>query len=140
VFRSALLGAILHHMWKTLALAMLAGVSAHNMYSQVPCPVSLTNANVEQDSIKLEFMNKGKLPIEQLSLSCAPSAKNKSRSAICHNETGIFYPGMEYWIEIVYPGANLHSTVISVKDVRLAGGVIWNARSSDSCRTLRVSR
>jgi hypothetical protein len=115
-------------MWKTLALVILAAVPAHNMYSQVPCPVSLTSANAERDSIKLEFMNKGKLPIEQLSLSCTPSANNKSRSAICHNETGIFYPGTEYWIEIAYPGANRHSAVIAVKEVRLAGGVFWNTR------------
>jgi hypothetical protein len=60
----------------------------------------LTSANVEQDRIKLEFMNKGKLPIEQLSLSCAPT-NNKSRSTICLNETGIFYPGTEYWIDIL---------------------------------------
>jgi hypothetical protein len=60
-------------------------------------------------------MNKGKQPIEQLSLSCAPSANNKSRSTICHNEAGIFYLGREYWIDIPYPGANRHSTVIVVK-------------------------
>jgi hypothetical protein len=83
--------------------------------------------------------NKGKLPIEQLSLSCTPSANDKSRGAICHNETGIFYPGTEYWIEIAYLGANRHSIVISVNEVRLAGGVSWNTRSSDSCLTLRVS-
>jgi hypothetical protein len=134
------LGDILGRMWKTLTLVILAVVSAHDIYSQVPCPVSLTSANAEQDSIKLEFMNKGKVPIEQLSLSCTPSANNKSRSAICHSETGIFYPGTEYWIEIAYPGANRHSTVIAVKEVRLAGGVSWNTRSSDSCRVLRVSR
>jgi hypothetical protein len=126
-------------MWKILALVILAVVPNHDIYSEVPCPVSLTSANVEQDRIKLEFMNKGKVPIEQLSLSCAPPANNKSRSTVCHNEAGIFYPGTEYWIDIPYPGANRHRTVISVKEVRLAGGVFWNTRSSDSCRTLRVS-
>jgi len=127
-------------MWKALTLVIFAVVPAHGMYSQAPCPVSLTRANAEQDSIKLEFMNKGKVPIEQLSLSCTPSANNKSRGAICHNVTGIFYPGTEYWIEIAYPGAHHHSTVIAVKEVRLAGGVSWNTRSSDSCRAIRVSR
>jgi hypothetical protein len=127
-------------MWKTIALVILAVLPAHDMHSQVPCPVSLTSANAEQDSIKLEFMNKGKLPIEQLSLSCASSANNTSRDAICHNVTGIFYPGTEYWIEIAYPGANRRSTVIAVEEVRMAGGVFWNTRSSNSCRTLRVPR
>jgi hypothetical protein len=127
-------------MWKTLALVVFAVLSAHDMHSQVPCPVSLTSATAEHDSIKLEFMNKGKVPIEQLSLSCTPPANNKSRSATCHIEGGIFYPGTEYWIEIPYPGANRHSTIIAVKEVRLAGGEFWNPRSSDSCRTLRVSR
>jgi hypothetical protein len=46
-------------------------------------------------------MNKGKLPIEQLSHSCAPPTNNKSRSTICLNEAGIFYPGTEYWIDIL---------------------------------------
>jgi hypothetical protein len=132
-------GDILGRMWKTLVLGIFAVVLTHDTYSQVPCPVSLTSAHAEQDNIKLEFVNKGKLPIEQLSLSCMPSANNKSGSAICHNETGIFYPGTEYWIEIAYLGANRHSIAISVNEVRLAGGVSWNTRSSDSCLTLRVS-
>jgi len=127
-------------MRKTLVLVILAIAPAHNIYSQVPCPVSLTSATAEQDSIKLEFMNKAKLPIEQLSLLCTPSASNKSRGTTCHNETGIFYPETEYWIEIVYPGANRHSTVITVKEVSLAGGASWNTRSSNSCRALRVSK
>jgi hypothetical protein len=127
-------------MWKTLALVLFTVMPAHDMHSQVPCPVSLTSANAEQGSIKLEFMNKGKVPIEQLSLACTPSANGKPRGAICHTETGIFYPGTEYWIEIAYPDANRHSTVIAVKEVRLAAGVSWNTGSSDPCRTLRVSR
>ena len=129
---------ILGRMWKTLVLGIFAVVPAHDTYSQVPCPVSLTSANAEQDNIKLQFRNKGKIPIEQLSLSCTPSANNKYGSATCHNETGIFYPGNEYWIEIAYPGANRRSAVIAVKEVRMTGGAFWNTRSSDSCRTLRV--
>jgi hypothetical protein len=133
-------GDILGRMWKTLILGICALVPAHDTYSQVPCPVSLTSANAEQDKIKLEFRNKGKIPIEQLSLSCTPSANNKSGSAICHNEIGIFYPGNEYWIEIAYPDANRRSAVIAVKEVRMTGGAFWNTRSSDSCRILRVPR
>ena len=125
-------------MWKTLVLGIFAVVPTHNIYGQVPCPVSLTSASVGHDSIKLEFRNKGKIPIEQLSLSCALSANSKSGSETCHHETGIFYPGGEYWIEIPYQGANRHSVLISVKEVRMAGGEVWNTRSSDSCRTLRV--
>lgn len=127
-------------MWKALALVLFAVVPVYGMYGQIPCPVSLTSANAEQDIIKLEFRNIGKVPIEQLSLSCTPPANNKSRSAICHNETGIFYPGMVYWIEIAYPGANRHSTVIAVKEVHLAGGESWTTRSPNSCRTVRVAR
>ncbi|WP_158822641.1 hypothetical protein [Granulicella sp. S156] len=125
-------------MWKTLVLAIFAIVPTPDMYSQVPCPVSLTSATAQQGRIKLEFRNKGKIPIEQLSLSCTPSANHKSGSAICHHETGIFYPGDESWIEIAYPGANRRSVVLAVKEVYMAGGAFWNTRSSDSCRTLRV--
>ena len=131
-------GDILGRMWKTPALVILAVVLAQAMYSEVPCPVSLTSAHVEPDSIKVEFRNKGKVPLDQVIFSCRPSAQSKTRSAICHTETGIFYPGMEYWIDIAYPDAGRHSTVIAVNEVRLAGGEFWNTRSSDSCRTLRV--
>ena len=100
---------ILTRMWKTLALVVLAIVAAQDVDSQVPCPVSLTSADAEQDRIQLEFMNKGKLPIEQIGLSCMPSVTGKPRRAICHHETGIFYPGTESWIQIAYPGANRHN-------------------------------
>jgi hypothetical protein len=133
-------GDILTRMWKKLALVILTIVAAQDVDSQVPCPVSLTSANAEQDRIQLEFMNTGKLPIEQIGLSCMPPVNGKARGAICHNERGIFYPGTESWIEIAYPGANRHNIVISVTEVRLAGGVYWHTEPSDSCRTLTVPR
>jgi hypothetical protein len=125
---------------KTLTVVMFLVLPGYGMYGQVPCPVSLTSAKAEPDRIKVEFRNKGKIPIEQLSLSCTPSANNKSRSPICHTETGIFYPGNEYWIEIAYPGADRHGPVIAVNEVRLAGGAFWNTHSTDPCRILRVPR
>jgi hypothetical protein len=131
---------ILGRMWKAVALATLMIVTARQTHGQIPCPISLTSGYTDQDSIKLSFRNKGKLPIEQLSLSCTPPADHKVPNAICHAESGIFYPGTENWINLSYPGANRREIVISVKTVRAAGGVIWTSRSSDSCRALRVTR
>ena len=131
---------MLGRMWKAAALATLMIATAQQTYGQISCPVSLTSGYTDQDSIKLSFRNKGKVPIEQLSLSCMPPADHKLPNAICHTESGIFYPGTESWIDLSYPGANRHEIVISVKTVRVAGGVIWTSRSSDSCRALRVTR
>jgi hypothetical protein len=127
-------------MARTLALVILAVMLAREMDSQVICPVSLTSATAEQDRIQLEFRNVGKLPIEEIGLSCMPSVKGRLHGAICHDETGIFYPGTESWIQIDYPGANRHNVVISVTDVRLAGRVYWHTRPTNSCRDLIVSR
>jgi hypothetical protein len=127
-------------MRKTFALLILAIVAAQNGNSQVTCPVSLTSATAEPDRIQLEFRNVSKLPVEEIGLSCMPSQPGKPRGAICHDESGIFYPGTESWIQIDYPGANRHNIVISVTQVRLAGRVYWHTKSTNSCRALIVSR
>jgi hypothetical protein len=127
-------------MGKTATLATLMLITAMQTLAQIPCPIALTTGNADQDSINLSFRNKGKVPIEQLSLSCAPPPDHKSRGAICHTESGIFYPGTEYWINFPYPAGNRHEIIVSVKIARVAGGIVWTPISSDSCRTLRVTR
>jgi hypothetical protein len=124
----------------TLALILFMASASCESYGQVSCPVSLTSAKAGADSIRLEFVNKAKVPIEELSLSCTPPPKNASSGAICHSDTGIFYPGNSYELEITYSGANRHKTVIAVQDVRLAQGISWSRRTSAPCKSLTVSR
>jgi hypothetical protein len=121
-------------------MVILAFVAARDMHSQVVCPVSLTSATAGQDRIQLEFRNVSKLPVEEIGLSCMPRVNGKTRDAICHDETGIFYPGTESWIQIGYPNANRHNIVISVTQVRLAGRVYWHTKPTNSCRALIVSK
>jgi len=121
-----------------LVMALLMTASVPSVYGQVPCPVTLVSARAEKDSIQLEFMNKGKVPIEQLNLSCSPAGNNTFPNGTCHAEHGIFYPGVVSWIKIDYLGANRHRIDVSVEDIHLAGGILWQPRTSDSCKVLRV--
>jgi len=119
---------------------MLFVLTIGQVRGQVPCPVALTAGNEKTDRIEVSFMNKGKLPIEQLRLSCVPGTSQSSRIGTCLTKDGIFYPGTQYWIDIFYPGANRRGITVTVESVQLAGGVTWNRRSADSCRALRIRR
>jgi hypothetical protein len=123
-----------------LVLMLVMMVFRLDTYAQVPCPVALVSAKAEKDSIRLEFWNKGKVPIEQLSLACLPTANNKFVNGICHVESGIFYPSTVAWIKIDYLGANRHPVEISVARLRLAGGRLWQPGSSGACKALRLGR
>jgi len=123
-----------------LGLSMIACVPGVYGQSQVPCPVALLSAKADKDSIQLEFMNKGKVPVQQLSLACLPSGSNKFPNGICHVETGIFYPSTESWIKIEYLGASRHLVEISVTQLRLNGGALWEPTATNRCKNLRVTR
>jgi hypothetical protein len=121
-------------------LVLFAVASCPGFYGQVPCPVALLAAKAEKDSLQLEFMNKGKVPVEQPSLACLPSASHNAPRKICHVETGIFYPGTLSWTRIDYPGADRHPMEISVVQLRLGGGMLWQPSPSNRCKVLRVTR
>jgi hypothetical protein len=123
-----------------LLLSLFILASHPHLYGQGPCPISLVTATAEKDTIQLKFRNKGKVPIEQLSLTCSPSGNNKSPNGICHVETGIFYPGSVAWIKIDYPGASHQAIEISVARLRLQGGTLWQAGTSNTCKSLKLPR
>jgi len=108
-------------------------------FAQVPCPVALIDAKADHDSIQLEFRNKGRVPIEQLSLACSPPAHNTLPHAACHVESGIFYPNAVAWIKIDYPAADHHSLEISVARLRLGGGTLWQPGPSHTCKPLKLT-
>jgi hypothetical protein len=125
---------------KILVLILLAIASRPDLYAQAPCPIALLSAKAEKDTIQLEFMNKGKVPVEQLSLACLPSGGNKFPNGVCHVETGIFYPGAVSWIRIDYSGATRHLPEISVTQLHLDGGILWQPSPTNRCKNLRVTR
>ncbi len=127
-------------MLKRAALALLlVAIPTLPTRAEIPCPVSLTTGRAAPDRIRLSFRNRGKVPVEQLSLACTPAPGPGLQNA-CHTENGIFYPGVPYWITILYPGADRHPVTIAVRSARVAGGDLWTARSSDSCRPLKIRR
>ncbi len=122
-----------------LAAFLLALASLPNALAQVACPVALITANSTPSGIQLEFRNKGKVPIEQLSLTCNPPAHNNLPNTACYVETGIFYPGAMSWIKIDYPAANHHAIEISVARLRVAGGTLWQP-GAHACKPLKLPR
>jgi len=95
---------------------------------QIPCPVMLVSGHVRGTSIELSFRNEGKAPIQQVSLGCSPPMKGQARDAICHTESGLFYPRTPYTMEFGYTGARRGAVTLSVKGARLGtGGVLDGA-------------
>lgn len=115
---------------------------------QMPCPVMLVSGHVRGDSIELSFRNEGKMPIQQVSLGCSPPIKGQARDAICHTESGLFYPRTQYTMEFAYAstrefahtGARRGAVTLSVKRARLGTGEFWMARSARACRPLIVRK
>ena len=136
---------IVERVWKTLAV--VAGMSAvavpgHAQAAQfeIPCPVLLVSGHASRDTIELSFRNKGKMPIQELSVACSPPTGRQPKGAICHTERGLFYPGTEYSMEFGYTGAARHSILISVKAARLGDGSEWVALPHAACKPLTVLR
>jgi hypothetical protein len=125
--------------FKTLRFAAALGLATSNLTAQIPCPIMLVDGKASQDTITLSFRNKGKLPIQQLSLACAPSPYRKGADSTCHIENGVFFPGMQYSINLAYPQANKHQIVISVKEATMNTGARWTTASPDKCRSLRIT-
>lgn len=107
---------------------------------QIPCPVMLVSGTVDRDSIEFSFRNKGKFPIQQLSVGCAPAPHGTARNAICHTESGLFFPATQYSITFPYTSSSRVPVVITAKAARLGDGNTWVSRPSAPCRPLRVSR
>jgi hypothetical protein len=130
--------------WKILALT--AGMSAIAVpghaqgHAQIPCPVLLVSGRKGRDTIELSFLNKGKVPIQQVSVGCSPPNAGQARDSICHTESGLFYPGSKYTIKFAYTGARRGAVTLSVKGARLGNGELWMARNARACRPLMVRR
>lgn len=115
---------------------------AHLLFASLPrssaaiaCPVSLFDGKADPDGIVLTFRNIGKLPVQQLAFACAPS----KGSAVCHEETGLFFPGTDYTSTFAYPG-RAASILVSLQVARLADGSMWLTKRDQRCRPLRVVR
>jgi hypothetical protein len=127
-----------------MMMAAAPQLQAQPMHPSIPCPVLLVSGHAGRDSIELSFMNKSKMPIQQLSLGCSPPMAGRARDSICHTESGLFYPGQRYSMVFGYAGAMRGSVrgavTVSVRGARLGNGDLWMARSTRACRPLKVLR
>jgi hypothetical protein len=123
-----------------MMMAAALQLPAQEMHPSIPCPVMLVSGHVRGNSLELSFRNEGKMPIQQLSVGCTPPMKGEARDAICHKESGLFYPRTQYTMEFGYTGAGRGAVTISVKGARLGDGELWMARSARTCRPLVVRR
>lgn len=130
--------------WKILAVAVWISAMAVPGHAQgraqIPCPVLLVSGRKGRDTIELSFLNKGKVPIQQLSVGCSPPNAGQARDSICHTESGLFYPGSKYTMKFAYTGARRGAVTLSVKGARLGSGELWTARNARACRPLAVRR
>lgn len=110
------------------------------LLAQIPCPVMLTEGSLGHDTVMVSFRNSGKLPIQQLSLQCKPAPYHQSSLSACHVEKGVFYPGMQYSLQIAYPNASARPVTINVREAELSSGARWDQLSTNRCRPLRISR
>jgi hypothetical protein len=129
-----------HTQRKLLPLILFLLASRPCLRAQASCPVSLVTATTSKDTIQLKFRNNSKVPIEQFTLTCSPPGNNKFPNGICHVETGFFYPGSVSWIKIDYRAATHQAIEIAVARLRLQGGVLWQAGTSHTCKSLKLPR
>ena len=127
-------------MMTAMMMAAAVQLPAQQMRPSIPCPVMLVSGHVRGNSVELSFRNEGKAPIQQLSVGCTPPMKGQARDAICHTESGLFYPRTQYTMDFGYTGAGRGAVTISVKTARLGDGDVWMARTARSCRPLVVRR
>ncbi len=121
-------------------LLACAAMHAQEARVEIPCPVMLVSGHVRGGNIELSFRNKGKVPIQQVSLGCSPAMAGRARDAICHTESGLFYPGTPYTMTFAYTGARRGAVTLSVKGARLGTGEMWMARSARACRPIVVRK
>lgn len=129
-------------MWRGVVAALsLVTLTTGSVWAQIACPVMLVDGRLGKDTISVTVRNTAKLPLEQFSLTCAPSVSQRTRGSACHSETGIFYPGVPYTVELVYPNAEkLGRVTLSMREAVLSSGARWSSDSANKCRPLKVQK
>ena len=105
----------------------------------VACPMMLYDGKINQGTVSVSFMNKGKVPIGELELYCAPLQGPKAKRSDCHTEAGLFYPGTSYTMSFAYPGKAPRTMSLSLKTALLRDGVRWASIHDQPCKSLRIT-
>jgi hypothetical protein len=126
-------------LWTTLLLFSVTAFGALQAQAAIACPVILVNGHANQDGVDLTFINRGKLPLDDLELSCTSFTAQTTRRSACHAETGIFYPGTTYTVQFSLPQKDTRSILVSLKSARLSDGDTWTSSHDQSCRSLKIA-
>ena len=105
----------------------------------VACPMMLYDGKINQGTVSVSFMNKGKVLIGELELYCAPLQGPKAKRSDCHTEAGLFYPGTPYTMSFAYPGKAPRTMSLSLKTALLRDGVRWASIHDQPCKSLRIT-
>jgi hypothetical protein len=105
----------------------------------VACPIMLYDGKVNQGTVSVSFMNKGKVPMSELELYCTPLQGQKRKRSDCHTEAGLFYPGTPYTVSFAYPGKAPRTMSLSLKTALLRDGVRWASIHDQPCKSLRIT-
>jgi hypothetical protein len=105
----------------------------------IACPVMLYGGKVDQGTVSVSFMNRGKAPIRQLELYCTPLQGPKPKRSDCHTEAGLFFPGTPYMMSFAYPGKSPRTMSLSLKTALLRDGSRWTSIHDQPCRSLRIT-
>ena len=117
----------------------VALVSVQPSQAGIACPVMLYGGKIDQGTVSVSFMNRGKAPIRELGLSCTPLQGQKAKRSDCHTEDGVFFPGTPYSISFSYPGKTPRSMSLSLKTALLSDGVRWTSIHDQPCKSLKIT-
>jgi hypothetical protein len=117
----------------------IALVSVQPSQAGIACPVMLYGGKIDQGTVSVSFMNRGKAPIRELELSCTPLQGQKAKRSDCHTEDGVFFPGTPYSISFSYPGKTPRSMSLSLKTALLSDGVRWTSIHDQPCKSLKIT-
>ncbi len=120
--------------------ACMITMSLTPSHAAIPCPVSFLSGMTDANGISLSFRNKGKLPIQQVEITCAVGGVYKHDRSICHEETGLFFPGNSYDLTFLYPRVGDRSVQIALRAARLSDGSVWHSTRDQQCRPLKISQ
>ena len=117
----------------------IALVSVQPSQAGIACPVMLYGGKIDQGTVSVSFMNRGKAPVRELELYCTPLQGQKAKRSDCHTEDGVFFPGTAYSISFTYPGKTPRTMSLSLKTALLSDGVRWTSIHDQPCKSLKIT-
>jgi hypothetical protein len=120
-----------------LIFSMMMGSVQSSLAASTACPVMLYGGRLDHGAVSLNFMNRGKVPIRRLGLSCVSLQGHKATRFECQAEEGVFFPGTPYSLRFDDPDRTSRLVEVSVKNAVL-DGYLWTSTRDQPCRPLKI--